>query len=78
MSQFDFKILRKPGWDLNPDDKIVNSIIRALKRNDGHCPCSHPEREGHDQCPCHEYIANGKCYCRLYIQPDNKAKSGKC
>lgn len=64
----EFKILRKTGWDLNPDDKVVNSIIRALERNGGHCPCKHDEREGHDQCPCTMYIANNVCYCGLYVK----------
>ena len=24
------KIMRKPGWDLNPSDKVVNSISGAI------------------------------------------------
>ena len=72
MSKVEFKILRRPGFELNPDDAVVNSIIRALERNDGHCPCKTKEREGHDFCPCHDYIANGKCHCGLYIQPDKE------
>lgn len=68
----EFKILRKAGWDLNPDDQVVNSIIRMLDKNGGHCPCKHVEREGHDLCPCHDYIANNKCYCRLYIKMEDE------
>ena len=75
MSQFDFKILRKPGYMLNPEDKVVNGILKALFRNGGHCPCHHPEREGHDQCPCSEWIHNNRCFCGLYIKVDEKLNS---
>ena len=63
-----FKIVRKEGWELNPDDDVVNHIIEMLEANYGHCPCVHPEREGHDQCPCTMYIANNVCYCGLYVK----------
>lgn len=68
MSKVEFKILRKAGWDLNPDDKVVNNVIRALERNGGHCPYQTKDREGHDFCPCHDYIVNNKCYCTLYVK----------
>ena len=66
----ELKIVRKKGFILNPDDKIVNNILRALGKNDGHCPCKHPEREGHDQCPCSQYLQKDECYCGLYIKED--------
>lgn len=66
----EIKIVRKAGYKLNPDDNTVNNIFRALERCDGHCPCHHPEREGHDQCPCHDYLKNGICYCGLYVKDD--------
>ena len=68
----EIKILRKEGYEVNPDDKIVNNIFRMLSNNDGHCPCSHPEREGHDQCPCTDWIKNSICYCRLYVKKNNE------
>lgn len=51
-----FQIYRKPGFVLNPNDKIVNSILRSLSRNDGHCPC-HNKYSGTDDdiCPCKAY-----------------------
>lgn len=64
----DIKILRKEGWDLNPNDKVVNGIINALGRTGGHCPCNHPERRGHDQCPCSEYLTYDNCICHLYVK----------
>lgn len=32
-------ILRKEGWELNPNDKVVNSILKMVENNDGKCPC---------------------------------------
>ena len=29
----EIKIVRKPGWILNPNDKTVNAIFRALEKN---------------------------------------------
>jgi len=72
---FDVRIIRKKGWDLNPDDNVVNGILRALTRCDGHCPCKHPERRGHDQCPCSEYLEYDNCLCNLYVKPDESSKS---
>lgn len=68
---FDIKILRKQGWMLNPNDKVVTGILKGLMRCDGHCPCHHPERHGHDECPCHEYLAYDNCICGLYIKEDS-------
>lgn len=64
----EWKILRKKGWKLNPDDNVVNGILNGLRRCDGHCPCCHPERRGHDQCPCSEYITYDNCFCNLYVK----------
>lgn len=32
-------ILRKEGWVLNPNDKVVNGILKMVERNNGECPC---------------------------------------
>lgn len=62
-----FKIYRKEGWILNPDDKIVNAILKGLVRCDGECPC---HNEGEDKhCPCSDYREKDICHCRLYIKP---------
>lgn len=60
------KILRKSGWDLNPSDKVVNSILARIEANDGHCPC---HNTGHDTvCPCSDYRENNVCHCTLYVK----------
>lgn len=64
----EFKIVRKLGYDLNPDDQVVNEIIHKLDQNGGHCPSKHPERVGHDFCPCSEWLTNNRCFCGLYVK----------
>lgn len=60
------KILRKEGWELNPNDKVVNSILARTEANNGHCPC---HNTGYDtKCPCSDYRENDKCHCTLYVK----------
>lgn len=59
------QILRIDKWVLNPNDKVVNSILKAVERNNGECPCSSNTSED-KHCPCSSY-RNGKgCCCGLY------------
>lgn len=60
----------KEGWVINPNDKIVNGVFRALLKNDGYCPCVQPEGTPHEdtKCPCVNYIKNDICCCKLYIK----------
>ena len=30
----------RPGWQLNPNEKVVNGIIKGINRCDGDCPCN--------------------------------------
>ena len=65
-------ILRKPGWQLNPNDKVVNSILKRVEKNDGECPCANAGETKEDRlCPCKEYRENDHCCCKLYIQVDD-------
>lgn len=60
------QILRKEGWKLNPNDKVVNSIFKMLQKNGGLCPCHHPDNDGDTHCPCDSYVLRDKCVCGLY------------
>ena len=60
------QILRKPGWILNPNDKLVNAIIKRCEACEGECPCHNTSRE--KQCPCSGYREENKCCCNLYIR----------
>lgn len=66
---FTFQIQRKDGFLLNPDDKVVNGVIKGLNRNNGKCPCYHGDEIPNEDlmCPCKEYRENGNCRCNLYI-----------
>lgn len=70
------KIYRKEGWILNPNDNIVNSILLRCEKNEGLCPCKHPENDGDLHCPCESYRFRDKCCCTLYIK-ENESKSCK-
>ena len=60
------EILRKDGWILNPNDKIVNSIIKRCVANNGECPCLNDSEDKH--CPCSNYREKDICCCKLYIK----------
>lgn len=62
----EIKILRKPGWVLNPNDKTVNSIFRMLMKNNGECPCHNNSEDKH--CPCSDYREKDMCHCGLYLK----------
>ena len=60
------KIYRKEGFDLNPNDKIVNSILKRVENNSGECPCHNNSSD--KNCPCSDYRDNDICHCGLYIK----------
>lgn len=63
------KILRKEGWQLNPNDKVVNAIIQRVEKNNGECPCHNPGKTPEERtCPCKEYVENDVCHCSLYVK----------
>ena len=57
----------KDGWQLNPNEKVVKSITKMLKRNNNICPCVHPQNDGDLHCPCDSYKLRDKCCLQLYI-----------
>lgn len=61
-------IYRKEGWELNPNDKIVNSVLSRCEKNNGICPCHHPNSDGDLHCPCESYRLKDNCICGLYIK----------
>ena len=66
------QILRKEGWQLNPNDKVVNAIFKRIELNNGECPCDNPGVTHKDRCcPCKEYRENNICHCTLYTKIKN-------
>lgn len=45
-------IFRKDGFKLNDNDKVVNAILSRCDKNNGICPCHHPDEDGDLHCPC--------------------------
>ena len=63
------KIVRKEGWVLNPNDKIVNGIFKRLEATEGECPCMNDGATKEDRmCPCVSYLEKDKCCCNLYVR----------
>ena len=60
------EILRKEGFILNSNDKIVNSIFKRIKLNNGLCPCDNKSEDPH--CPCSDYREKSICHCGLYVK----------
>lgn len=59
-------ILRKVGWELNPNDKVVNKILSMCEKNNGMCSC---HNTGEDtKCPCSDYREKDMCHCALYVK----------
>ena len=65
------KYLIKEGWILNPNEKIVKGITKAIERNEGKCPCVHNSEEYEEKsllCPCSDYLKKDICCCNLYLK----------
>ena len=62
----------KDGFMLNPNEKVVNGIMKGLQRCDGHCPC-HNKYAGtdYDICPCKAYREEDCCCCNLYVKKES-------
>ena len=61
-------IFRKNGWELNSNDKIINAILSRCEKNNGICPCHHPDSDGDLHCPCESYREKDNCICGLYVK----------
>lgn len=61
----------KKGWKLNPNEKIVNSVLKRCEANGGECPCHNPGLTYADRlCPCKDYRENDVCHCTLYVKDE--------
>lgn len=54
---------------LNTDKTLVDEIKKALKDNNGYCPCKINKSED-TKCMCKEFreLDYGECHCGLYIK----------
>ena len=56
----------KDGWMLNPNEKIVNGILKGINRNNGECRCNNNSEN--KMCPCSNYRLHNHCCCTLYVK----------
>lgn len=56
----------REGWKLNPNEKVVNGILKGINLNDGFCPCANQSED--KKCPCSNYRLYDKCCCSLYVK----------
>lgn len=56
---------------LNPDKEEAERILRAVKENDGYCPCRLIRTED-TKCICKEFKEQkeGMCHCGLYLKEE--------
>ena len=77
------KYAEKAGFKLNPNQKIVDTIIKGLLRNEAkfsfrYCPCRRitgdKEKDKAIICPCiyhkDEIKQQGYCHCMLFFAKD--------
>ena len=55
----------------NPDKEHVAEIRKALKENQGYCPCAVTKNED-TRCMCRDFreMQSGMCHCGLYIKEE--------
>ncbi len=84
MRTFAEKYAEKAGYRLNPDQEIVEMILKGLVENKKqygrqYCPCrsvtGDKEEDRKKICPCHwhkkEIEEDGMCHCQLFVAPEN-------
>lgn len=59
-------LLFKDGFILNPNEKVVDAIVKRIFDNDGNCPCHNDSYD--KKCPCSDYREKNICHCNLYIK----------
>lgn len=56
----------KEGFMLNPNEKLVNAILKRIEACNGDCPCHNDSYDKH--CPCSDYREKDECHCNLYVK----------
>lgn len=74
------KVSREAGYAISQNENIVNNILKALNKREGHCPCGGMTEDF--ICPCKMMRTYGTCKCGLYmdvkdIEPKDTKTIGK-
>lgn len=72
---------KEQGFKLNPDDKIVNFVLKGLLKNkkekgELYCPCrrvtGNKQEDEKIICPCIYHLSEikeqGRCHCDLFVK----------
>ena len=53
--------------EINPDKEFADKMRKAIRDNDGYCPCRIQKTED-TKCMCKEFLEmeEGTCHCGLY------------
>lgn len=54
----------------NPNEEIYESVTKAVKENEGFCPCM-ITKNSDTKCPCKEFreqTTEGECHCGRYVK----------
>ena len=57
----------------NPDKDTASEVSKAVKENDGYCPCR-VEKTADTKCMCKEFREQdytGECHCGLYMKVED-------
>lgn len=81
LREYSEKYAKSQGFQLNPDKKIVDRILKGLLMNEKkygfrYCPCrvitNNKEEDKKNICPCfwhkQEIKDTGSCLCRLFVK----------
>ena len=58
--------VKREGFKLNPNQKIVENITKLIDKNEGKCICHNESRDTH--CACTDFLEKGICHCGLYVK----------
>ncbi|MRJ07083.1 MAG: sulfurtransferase [Epsilonproteobacteria bacterium] len=83
--KFAHKVVKQFGWRFNPNEEIVERILKGLTNNKllygkRYCPCFVPQFDGTDRiCPCKPAIEKeipeeGVCHCGIFCTPQYRQK----
>ena len=50
---------------LNPNDKVVNGVLKMIENNNGECPC---HNEMKTNIVHSDYREKNECHCNLYVK----------
>lgn len=61
---------KKDGWELNPNSKVRDAIIKRINKCGGQCPCDNDSEDKY--CPCSNYRLHDHCCCMLYVRKEQQ------